>query len=223
MILEDHIREKFIGWLTVCQGFCSVLRQLCWVLLSQVANHVHRVGGTFLLPNMANPRLTLLLLTWAFLAYQWQAHCREIYSTRSLVDTEWKPQMPNGRISPGQLYIECGHSPCDQIGVVNQSLPIQPLPVSVERCPTLSCWVQLPLLLRGMVTSTFARSRVMAGVTSITLARPSCITTAATSAFWVGSHACSKGLAPLGWLQHRKVAVSIKTSKRRFFCLPKTK
>lgn len=63
MILEDHIREKFIGWLTVCLGFCSVLRQLCWVLLSQVANHVHRVGGTFLLPNMANPRLTLLLLT----------------------------------------------------------------------------------------------------------------------------------------------------------------
>lgn len=126
-----------------------------------------------------------------------------------LVDTEWKPQIPNGRISPAQLYIECAQSPCDWIGVVNQSLPIQCLPVSVERWATLSCWVQLPLLLRGMVTSTFARSRVMAGVTSITLARPSCITTAATSAFWVGSHACSKGLAPLGWLQHRTVALQL--------------
>lgn len=60
MILEDHIREKFISWLSVCLSFCSVLRQLCWVLLSQVANHVHHVGGTFLLPNMANPTLTLL-------------------------------------------------------------------------------------------------------------------------------------------------------------------
>lgn len=57
---------------------------------------------------------------------------------------------------------------------------------------TFSCWVQLPLLLRGMVTSTLALSRVIAGVTSTRLARPSCITTAATSAFWVGSHACSE-------------------------------
>lgn len=54
MILEDHIREKFIRLLSVCLGFCKVLRRLCWVLLSQVANH------QFLLPNMANPNLTLL-------------------------------------------------------------------------------------------------------------------------------------------------------------------
>lgn len=61
---------------------------------------------------------------------------------------------------------------------------------------TFSCCVQLPLLLRGMVTSTLARSRVMAGVTSTRLARPSCITTAATSAFWATSQAWSTSHQP---------------------------
>lgn len=70
------MREKWIGLPSVCLGFCKVLRQLCWVLPSKVANHAHRVRGTFLLSNMANPNLTLLrfetiniLLTRALLAY----------------------------------------------------------------------------------------------------------------------------------------------------------
>lgn len=76
--------------------------------------------------------------------------------------------------------------------------------ISLFNLTTFSCWVQLPLLLRGMVTSTFARSRVMAGVTSTRLARPSCITTAATSAFWLGSHACSKGRTNRWYMDHIK-------------------
>ena len=56
---------------------------------------------------------------------------------------------------------------------------------------TLSCWVQLPFRLRGMLVSIFALTIVMLEVMRQTLASPSCIITAARSACCVGSQAVS--------------------------------
>lgn len=210
MFLEDHIRE--IHGLAQCQCTETI------VLGAPVSGGESCSSCRRHIFTSQHGKFTSLkvniLLTGAFLAYQQQAHCREIHSTRSLV-TYYLTLIESHRSPMAELaLVKCISNAPTLLVIV-----IQRLPVSVERRPTLSCWVQLPLLLRGMVTSTLARSRVMAGVTSITLARPSCISTAATSAFWLGSHACSKGSAPLGWLHHRMVAlltsVSIKTS--RFF------
>ena len=56
---------------------------------------------------------------------------------------------------------------------------------------TLSCCAQNPFLLRGMLVSILLRTSVILGVTRQTWARPSCMTTAATSAWRVTSQASS--------------------------------
>ena len=58
-------------------------------------------------------------------------------------------------------------------------------------CFTFVCWSQSPFRFRGMFVSIFARTTVILLVTRHTWAIPSCITMAARSAVWVGSHASS--------------------------------
>eukprot|EP00050_Salpingoeca_kvevrii_P018743 m.77903 g.77903 ORF g.77903 m.77903 type:complete len:169 (-) comp8148_c0_seq2:162-668(-) len=63
--------------------------------------------------------------------------------------------------------------------------------MSKKRTTLLSCCLQSPRRLRGMLVSILVRTRVMYAVTSVMWASPSCITTAASSALCEGSQAWS--------------------------------